>query len=216
MLQKLKDGSQLFIKNVPIANRPVVVVDVDDVLYPCGEILTDHFNELCEKDIPFERCTMPIALQYPELGLDTREDFNKHLINVATSYMDHKPFEYAAALCQMLQDSGYYVAVTTHRGFHPLGYLHTHKMLVENQVPFDCIACVANSSSKFDFISDNVSPSIELVLEDNPTVLYDFADARCTTICFDRPWNSKVLCDLRVSCDSSCVDAIKDFLKVTA
>lgn len=191
MLKKLPNGSWIFKKNPHIPNQPIAVIDVDDVMYPCTAVLLEHFNDHFGTDHQFDQMTgFHLESLFPSLG--NKQEFLDHLIHNVSDYMLRaEPYVYAQELCEAFQKAGYYVAITTSRGFHPLGYKHTHHMMTQHQIPYDCLATVGIHASKLDFVLENIGTSIEWVAEDGVRALQEFAEAGIKTMKFERPWNQE-------------------------
>lgn len=191
MLTKLKNGSHLFKKNSLIPNQPIAVVDVDDVMYPCTAVLLDHFNNHFETDHKFEDIKVfHLEKLFPQLG--NKHEFLQHIIHQVSDYMLRaQPYVYAQDLCASFQKAGFYVAITTSRGFHPHGYHHTHQMLTDHAIPYDCLATVGIQDSKLDFVLEHIGHSVEWVVEDNLKILQEFSELGVRTMKFERPWNTE-------------------------
>lgn len=186
MLKQISVGTKLYQKVLRGKDQPVAMIDVDDVLFPCTNVLLDHLNKRYSKSVHIDDLeNFDLRLQFPEVG-NTVFDY---LISEYDYMNQDVLFHYAKPMLQRLKDHGFYVAIVTSRGFHPEGYKNTHNMFTRNRLAFDSLATIGRGQSKIDFMYDHVADDLDLVLEDNVSVIKDALTTNAKVVRFDRAWN---------------------------
>jgi hypothetical protein len=189
MLKNLATGNKLFMSSLPV-DMKVAVVDVDDVLWPCTQILLDHYNKKYETDINIDALTnFNIECLFPQLK--TKDALVKSLIHDFDYMCVGNFYSYAKHLIDKLVANNFYIAVVTARGFHPEGYAKTFLMMKKQGIHFDALGTTRIGQSKLDFVLEHIPQEPYVVLEDNTLAMKEFHKYGTKVIKFEKPWNVK-------------------------
>jgi hypothetical protein len=173
-----------------VAHRSVAAIDVDDVLYPCTQILLDDLNQRHGTQVTMEELDR-FGLQHNFSHFRGSHDRLMQYLLQEVEYMKCEAlYDYARPMMQRIHKEGIFTLVITARGFHPLGYRNTHDLLTQSDVPFDGLATTHLQYPKLDFILEHFDHEVAIAAEDGPTALRDFYDGTdAHVIRFERPWN---------------------------
>ena len=167
------------------------MLDIDDFIYPCTQVLLDHLNNAFDKQVTIDQMTeLKIEKWFQELG--GKQAF-MHFLH-SCDYMNSEPvYDYVVPMIEKLKEAGVYVAFVTARGFHPDGYRNTHKLLTDHNVHFDCLATTRIGQSKLDFVLEHICDEVHVVGEDSASVISDFLTTFDVQILkTNRGWNSHI------------------------
>ena len=193
MLKQISAGTKLYQKVSRKPDQRVAVVDVDDVLFPCTQIILNKLNQEHNRQVSLDDLKgFHVLSHFPEIGKDF-QDLIAYLIS-GHDYMNVPGvYDYAKPVLDLLRSRGFYIAIVSSRGFHPEGYRNTFNYFKKYSLPFDSLATVGMGSSKIDFVYDHISSDIHLVIDDNAQVIDESLESDAFVIKTKRAWNSHLV-----------------------
>lgn len=192
MLKQVSVASKLNIKTPHREGQPVALVDIDDVIYPCTQILLDYLNDKYRANVLIDDMQdVQLHKLFPQLG---RHNGDTLAFLQKFDYMNQPLlYTYVPHLFEVLRYYGFYVAVVTHRGFHPKGYSDTFNFLHRNNLEYDALAVLGLGTSKIEFVLDHIADDLDLVIEDSASVIQEAQEDPDTFVIKSlRAWNSHI------------------------
>lgn len=192
MLKQVSAASKLNIKTPHKEGQPVVLVDIDDVIYPCTQILLDHLNDRYKTKVLIDDLEdLQLHKSFPQLG---RHNGDTLAFLQSFDYMNQPLlYSYVPHLFAILRYYGFYIAVVTHRGFHPKGYSNSFNFLHRNNLEYDALAVLGYGVSKIEFILDHIADDLDLVIEDSAGIIQEAQEDPDTYVIKSlRSWNSHI------------------------
>ncbi|SBV38545.1 hypothetical protein BN7874_298 [Phage NCTB] len=191
MLREVATGNKIYQKTFPTEGQHIAVLDIDDFIYPCTQVMLDHLNQAFDKQVKLDDLTeLNVGKWFEEIS--EANTFRHFLLSY--NYMNVVPvYDYVAPMVEKFRRAGVYVAFVTARGFHPEGYRNTHQLLTDNNIYFDCLATTRIGQSKLDFVLDYICDEVHIVGEDSASVIEDFTSTFDVQILkSERCWNSHI------------------------